>query len=156
VSRAVSVAPGIDWSFGLTLPFLVRFCPCRRTLVRGLSESAKVLLMPGNLPCPDEHVLKGFLLRKVPCADLEILARHVEQCHRCVGILQAMDPRDALLNTMQEPAVAVQEQLNPFTALLIARCCDLGLAPTAKADATQEMCDFLAPSQEPGEIGRLG
>src|SRR4051812_42784665 len=61
--------------------------------------------MPDTL-CPDQEVLHHFLLGQVAADEADQLAQHVEQCARCVQILQALHPSDPLLEAMQSPPVA--------------------------------------------------
>jgi hypothetical protein len=118
--------------------------------------------------CPDVHVLRRFLLGQLPTEEVERLAGHVEQCAHCVTILQHLQERDALLDALQTPpadplqlpagllerVVALPRPMSASRTVVSGGL--LAHLTETPADVTQELYDFLAPPQQPGELGRLG
>jgi WD40 repeat protein/serine/threonine protein kinase len=131
--------------------------------------------------CPDVAVLEQLALGAMPPAEVERLARHCEQCPRCVALLHNLPSKDTLIQIMASLRTPADEPLDPAAGALIDRLKRLpapvpeenatagptppppsaGETPTPEVlprptEATQELCAFLAPAQGPGELGRLG
>jgi serine/threonine protein kinase len=121
--------------------------------------------------CPEGPLLQQFLLGQLPTDEIENWAQHVEQCGRCVEKLAGFQINDGLVETMAAAAVAREEPPAQILDGLVKRLSALWsrLTPHATEDGqpetpqesssgslTPEPCDFLAPAQQPDEIGRLG
>jgi len=130
--------------------------------------------------CPDAQTLEQLRLGQLSLGDVEHLAQHLEQCERCaaaVGEIQADDTlvealrkRPTVLDRCEQDAVtgliaSLQKQL-PLPAVAFP-----GMVPGSETtqppvaagvqdapclSSTQEVYDFLAPAEGPGELGRLG
>lgn len=134
--------------------------------------------MHATTPCPDTQALQCLLLGRLPETDGELLYQHLEECDQCVQFARTFDADDLLLDTVRAQAERPQAE-NAAVAGLIQTLRRLGLPRTEAgpvpgpidqvtwdADTTPpfgevgatspDLCDFLAPAQEPGEVGRLG
>jgi hypothetical protein len=136
-------------------------------------------------PCPAPPELERFLLGQVAEAQAASIEEHLAQCGRCLETVHLLKAEDTLIEAMQRAAaLKAQEPEEAVLTNLIARFSRLaasGEAPAVTdtdasqaqdastgegtgqashapppADSTQEVYDFLAPPQGPGEIGRLG
>jgi serine/threonine protein kinase len=80
--------------------------------------------------CPDQEVLQRFLLGRLPPAEVERLAEHVERCPACIVALRTFEERDTLLEAMEQPlpppGPALQHDL---LAGLLSRLEHLGTVP---------------------------
>jgi serine/threonine protein kinase len=120
--------------------------------------------------CPDMASLDLLVSGEIPEGEIPALEKHLEECDRCFETFRSILGKDTLLNGLTGGRTGVQE--GPRKKLIdshMRRLCQLqgpaleatvGLSPAAPAnpplEATQEVYDFLAPPQGPGEIGRLG
>jgi serine/threonine protein kinase len=114
--------------------------------------------------------LQQFFLGRLSPEETESLAEHVASCAHCVVRLEQMQAEDVFVTSLQDPGMAQPEPPDEMVEHLIARAALLrpeesgsvtagrGVleAVTPPADTTKEVYDFLAPPQQPGEIGRLG
>ena len=129
--------------------------------------------MPIATDCPAPEVLQAFLLGRLADDQADRLAAHVEHCARCVTAAHAVQANDELLKDVIEavhtPTVPRDESTDALLENLMARLCQLaapsgdtrpsalpGSSDPADPDVTQEAYPFLAPAQQPDEIGRLG
>jgi WD40 repeat protein/serine/threonine protein kinase len=110
--------------------------------------------MPDVSSCPDVPVLEQFLLGQVPPDEAQWLARHVEECGRCVETLHNLQANDTLIESMRAAAAAATPPGGVWVDRVMAHARDLTGAPTPAGFG--EACDFLAPPQGPDELGRLG
>jgi WD40 repeat protein len=142
--------------------------------------------MPDTFPCPDRRIIERLVLDQLSDAEAELVEEHLAQCDRCNQTLEALKGEDTFLGALQAQAAAPPEPDEDEIEALIGRLKELRLSATAseatpaatlagpalpppprihagpplqapvQADATQELYEFLAPPQEPGELGRLG
>jgi serine/threonine protein kinase len=59
--------------------------------------------------CPDSAVLRRLVLGQLAEAEAEPLEEHLAQCNRCAEVLQALQPRDPLVDAIQEARGAAGE-----------------------------------------------
>jgi len=131
--------------------------------------------------CPDAQMLQRFLLGQNSADEADTLEQHLEQCERCLSVLHTLAGRDSVVEAIRSQSGA--EADNPAIRGLAERLKQLRpvdeattrtqahtseaatLPPRTQADApepqghgasSEEIYDFLAPGQEPGELGRLG
>jgi WD40 repeat protein len=126
--------------------------------------------VPKALDCPEPEVLQTFLLGQFAREEVDRLAAHVEHCAHCVETLHGLHCRDDLVDAIRAPVEPRDEAFTAVLETLIARLCELptprgenlptsgnrGQADGGEAEVTQDIYDFLAPAQQPDEIGRLG
>jgi WD40 repeat protein len=127
--------------------------------------------------CPDVQVLQQLLLGRMPPDEVERLAKHCEQCPKCIAVLHTLKADDTLVEALAAQKTNPDQPLEPGTSALIERLQRVrplgppreldvtvgdGDTPSASGpaeastDATHEGFAFLSPSQGPGEMGRLG
>jgi WD40 repeat protein len=138
----------------------------------------KEAAMPDISACPDDSVLQELALGRMRPAEVEILARHCEQCPRCVQVLQFLRAEDTLTEAMaaqstaQAPCcdAAVDSLIERLERLPLPVSVEVPMAATLVGGATPSgdaaagafvenipAKDIaLAPPQAPDEIGRLG
>jgi serine/threonine protein kinase/WD40 repeat protein len=118
--------------------------------------------------CPERQEYLQMLQGKLPRAEVERLAVHLEGCPRCADIIGSLQADDTMVEAARraEP-VAFAEEEGKVTRSLMDRLRNLrheaetthGNNP-ADAGVPQpvapEAYDFLAPPQAPDELGRLG
>jgi WD40 repeat protein len=140
--------------------------------------------MTASPPCPRPEDLQRLLLGHLSDAEAEHLEQHLGRCPHCVRAAQTLHPRDTLADTVSavgRDGAVPPDEIDPA---LLASLCRLGPpaangsdeataaetpsaqlsadtppppGPTARGtEKTQDLYDFLAPPQGPGEIGRLG
>jgi len=124
--------------------------------------------MPATSACPDANDLQEFAVGKLSDPQAEALARHLAQCPRCLETLHGLKVDDTLVEAVRSQARIARQPDHPVLKDLISRLSKLRAASpgvTASAEATQagnhgeddvQPIDFLAPSQGPDELGRLG
>jgi len=124
--------------------------------------------MPATSACSSATDLQQFAVGTLGVAQADALARHLGQCRHCLERLHGLNVDDPLLEAIRSQASDVQRPDHPVLKQLISQLTRLRAASagvTASAEATQagndgegdvEPFDFLAPSQGPGELGRLG
>jgi formylglycine-generating enzyme required for sulfatase activity len=126
-------------------------------------------MSPVAASCPDVSTLERFTLGQMTPDEVERLAGHCEGCESCIRRMQALGARDTLLEALSSATVVnrsggstVDRLIARLRALLPpaaqdATCAsDAGATPSPASDPSRELCDFLAPSQQPDELGRLG
>jgi serine/threonine protein kinase/WD40 repeat protein len=128
--------------------------------------------------CPDASILQQLALGKMSPADVEKLARHCEQCSRCIGVLHTLQVRDPLIDAMTARRPAADPSRDDAVNALIERLQGMpppapqpgdsistlagGAAPSSETAGGRPARnapapDFaLSPPQAPDEIGRLG
>ncbi|MBY0527712.1 MAG: protein kinase [Gemmataceae bacterium] len=126
--------------------------------------------------CPSRDELSAYLLGKLPDDASQRVAAHSGQCPSCQKALAMLDSvSDPLLVQLRQPRGNTTELSNLGPALKKAAAVGakalLAGGPLTQADAntsppdntlaprdnsSQEVTAMLAPSQGPGEIGRLG
>lgn len=115
--------------------------------------------------CPDVHVLQQLALGQVSLEEVERLARHVEACGACVGVLHTLRGDDTLTDSIK--AASAVEEVDPRIREVIARLTGKQQpspestdvfrgAPREPGIESVAPADFLAPAQAADEIGRLG
>jgi hypothetical protein len=125
-----------------------------------------------STPCPEREVLEQLLLGLLPDATAEPLEQHLLECRSCARAVQAVQTEDTLIAAMRGQTAACDRPERELVEELISRLMsrdgpslasatfvapgDLAPTPRPVSEAKQELYDFLAPPQEPGEIGRLG
>jgi serine/threonine protein kinase/WD40 repeat protein len=135
-------------------------------------KCSTVVKVPVAIACPDDQVLKQFLLGQATDPSAEQVEQHLDQCDRCVDTLHELQSEDTLIAALRQEQAAVQ--VDEQVEKVIDRMCTLrpaaavpeqaatpGGSPKTPAldpasDCGEEVYDFLAPPQGPGEIGRLG
>ncbi len=125
--------------------------------------------------CPDVPTLERFFLGQIAEPELGDLVGHLEGCSRCLATLQTLQPQDTLAQTAAslahytDPAAdaLVQRLMTmlrqrppspthaPTTATAPAQSTE-GMAPEGAEPAAEPDISFLAPAQQPDELGRLG
>ncbi|MBI1914365.1 MAG: protein kinase [Planctomycetes bacterium] len=132
------------------------------------------------ISCPDRDVLQRLMLGQVPEPEGEQLAQHLEQCSRCLAVVQALTAEDTLVEAARATATVTDSPEAPAIRGLIERIRQLGpitvvpveletqsalssvapatdaVNPGLSAAVTAVQYDFLTPAQGPAEIGRLG
>lgn len=121
--------------------------------------------MPTLSPCPSPEVLENLFLGEATLQDVDALEAHVLNCHQCAVALRALKDEDVLVAAMrgagnQPPAQASEaaEALIPWLKRLRPKDANETVALTVPGDPTASVVptfDFLAPPQQPGELGRL-
>ncbi|HTU19427.1 MAG TPA: serine/threonine-protein kinase [Gemmataceae bacterium] len=134
--------------------------------------------MPVVSACPDVSLLQQFALGRMSPQEVERLARHCEQCPRCLQVLHSLKAvdtlprslaaqgaaagqraRDAAVNALLErlkrlPAVA--SSMERTAAFAVAATSSGEVVAAAVVEKTLAGDISLAPPQSPDEIGRLG
>ena len=129
--------------------------------------------------CPDVSVLQQLALGAMPPQEVEHLARHCEQCPRCIQLLHSFKAEDTLIEAMAAQGTAPDQSRDAVVNALIQRLKSLpspalsssmemttplaGAATPSGQAAVAESIEntlasdvSLAPAQSPDEIGRLG
>jgi serine/threonine protein kinase len=134
--------------------------------------------------CPDRQQLELLLLGRMPDAEAERLEEHVSQCGDCLRTVRTLRVADTLVEAVRAGARVAGTPADEADEALMARLSRLGppaagpdggetvaepgeAPPSAdtppppgpsgrRPETTQELYDFLAPAQAPGELGRLG
>jgi eukaryotic-like serine/threonine-protein kinase len=140
--------------------------------------------MPALPSCPDLPALERLLLGQTPDPEAEALEIHVSGCARCTAALSRARAVDPLVEAIRprKPLVSEADRelvrgligrlkvLNPFAAARIDEVPTVDLRSAVPgvdtppppqhaagpAEKTQEVCRFLAPPEQEGELGRLG
>ncbi len=132
--------------------------------------------MPAASPCPKPEEMRRLLCSHVEPWEVECLTGHLEECPRCGEVLDRLLAGDGLVAALSVASISpAGETEGEAICRLMARL--RGLRPGEPArvpgaetpphrargsttgfdpPATAEARDFLAPPQEPDEIGRLG
>ena len=123
--------------------------------------------------CPDRSQLERFLRADLPDEDASGIEFHLESCDSCASSIHEISSEDPLMMGLRggppEPAErqvdALAERFCRILPDLLApgralETTDLDPAPLDPdgpgVGTTDEVFDFLAPAEGPGEIGRLG
>ena len=137
--------------------------------------------MPNIACCPERQELQQFALGQLAPADIERLERHLDDCGSCLTVLEQLASADSLVDTLrsrdetpvpcessivcklmarlqgQPPSAAVDATAEFATPTPLSETATLAPAAlTASAAADRGRFAFLAPPQQPDEIGRLG
>lgn len=128
--------------------------------------------------CPDTRTLEQLLLGTLPAEQFELLSDHLEKCSTCTRTAETLVPADEVTNALK--AVTILRGDEELLAQAIERGKQLGSqAPTVQPDVTvigsvaespaetraaegftvqsnSAELSFLAPPQQPDELGRLG
>ncbi|HEV3262983.1 MAG TPA: protein kinase [Gemmataceae bacterium] len=132
-------------------------------------------MMAVTFACPDVQVLQQLALGQMPPEEVERLAEHCERCERCIRVLHTLKAEDTLVEAMAAQRTTPDRPREAAVDVLIERlrqappaAPDAGLTTTSAdtplpplnarppAEQTQDVYDFLAPPEGPGETGRLG
>ncbi len=122
------------------------------------------------MPCPDRAQLDRFLRADLPEAEVLGVESHLELCDLCAASIHEISSQDPLLNALRDGAPESAEPVADALAERLCRALPGLLAPghppetvdgshashTRAIGDTEELFDFLAPPEGPGEIGRLG
>ncbi|MFO0951671.1 MAG: serine/threonine-protein kinase [Isosphaeraceae bacterium] len=123
--------------------------------------------------CPDRSQLERFLRADLPDDEAAGIETHVESCDACAASIHEISSQDPLLKDLEGgdsgatagPADALAERFcRVLPALLVPaqapETTDFDVDPASSVGPgtgpTDEIFDFLAPAEGPGEIGRLG
>jgi anti-sigma factor RsiW len=128
--------------------------------------------MGSKSPCPDSQGLQRYLLGQVNDPEAEQIERHLSECRRCLTAVASLPAEDHLVQAMHAQAAGRREPPSAVVAELMRRLSRLrppaaateapptspSLAPATitPGESVEDVYDFLAPAQEPGELGRLG
>ncbi len=132
--------------------------------------------MPTVLPCPRNDALERFLLGQVADEEASGIEHHLDECDQCRAALCAIEVDDPVVAAAQsartESMDGLPDELDRTRGENLERLIErlsslggtggnttaaLGLVSTpAETESTQEIYEFLAPPEAPGEIGRLG
>jgi WD40 repeat protein/serine/threonine protein kinase len=123
--------------------------------------------MASEKRCPPRDVLAKFVLGQLSPPEVEQWSLHVEKCPPCTATLHDLKAEDTVTTGLKDPGQARATRENPRVQELIVRLMGLkpgqegatagpGQSVSGAEGGKPEDCDFLAPAQAPGEIGRLG
>src|SRR6516225_2325522 len=108
--------------------------------------------------CLDVAALADYARGALPEAASEEAERHLLQCETCYGNVRRLDPSDVLIDTLRQSRTSSRMTTETHAALVdrvILDVCRLKPAPAAGGDDEPSLA-FLAPAQQPDELGRLG
>jgi hypothetical protein len=129
--------------------------------------------MAATARCPDRSQLHRFLRADLSDDDASDIDGHLERCDSCASSIHEISSDDPLVKSLQRGCSEPTERQVDAPAEGFCRglpgllapgpglgTTDIEPAPRA-ADGpgmavTEEIFDFLAPAEGPGEIGRLG
>jgi hypothetical protein len=131
--------------------------------------------MPENA-CPDPEQLEQMLLGKLPETEREAIGEHLQQCEPCTvaaDTVVAQDDLTAAIRARRIPSgdedvlseaiergkklgQKLETQVPEGTAIAGVQANPSATVTGLKVDAAAEQFDFLAPAEQPDEIGRLG
>jgi WD40 repeat protein/serine/threonine protein kinase len=121
--------------------------------------------------CPDVAVLQQLAMGRMPPHEVEYLAKHCEQCPRCIQALHTMKLDDTLIEAMAAQSTAphracadavhslierLKQMPSPVPAPELSATIGAESTPPASIETTQAGDISLAPPQAADEIGRLG
>jgi len=123
--------------------------------------------------CPDNETLKSLLLGKLTGSQLSQWEKHLLHCESCASKAETLDGRDALTEAIvsgnfpsgdEEVLSAAIEQAKLLASMLdTVRISDTDAghfsAPdsaSVQSEKSRYKLEFLAPAQQPDELGRLG
>ncbi len=126
--------------------------------------------MTQQATCPSKSDLEQFVGGRLAVARSEELATHFLHCERCLETVHNLNANDTLTESLRGQS-GTDVPGNPMLQELIRRLKTLPPASEEETMAapprsssrvandrsvTLDGCDFLAPAEGPGEIGRLG
>jgi serine/threonine protein kinase len=122
--------------------------------------------------CPDVSTLQRFTVGEMTPEEVEQLAGHCEGCEHCIRRMHALAARDDLLEALSVHSAVMNLPRHSTVDRLIARLKGIDLTasdpsegtnetgsdltPFRNSESGRELYDFLAASQQPDELGRLG
>jgi serine/threonine protein kinase len=108
--------------------------------------------------CLDAAILENYARGALPEAASEEAERHLLQCETCYVKVRRLNPSDVLMDTLRRSRTSSLMTNETHAALVhrvIIDVCRLKPAPAAGSD-DEPLLAFLAPAQQPDELGRLG
>jgi hypothetical protein len=129
--------------------------------------------MVATARCPDRSQLERFLRADLPDEDASEIDNHLAQCDSCAWSIHEISTEAPLIKALRgRPSDPTEWQVDALAdrfcrvlpGLLAPErafeATDLAPSPSDPdgpgAAMTEEVFDFLAPAEGPGEIGRLG
>jgi serine/threonine protein kinase/WD40 repeat protein len=121
--------------------------------------------------CPNAATYERLRLGQLASPEVERLAQHLEQCPTCATRVQGWKVEEVLMESLRIQTTPADRPEKEVVSGLIARLKRLPAtpgciqettvssataAPVPLGPVTEDLCNFLAPPQGPGEIGRLG
>jgi len=123
--------------------------------------------------CPDNETLKSLLLGKLTGSQLSQWEEHLLHCQSCAATAETLDGGDALTEAIvggnfpsgdEEVLHAAIEQAKRLSSALetvqidetLASDNSLSQASSFESQKSRYKLDFLAPAEQPDELGRLG
>ena len=130
--------------------------------------------------CPNEQTLQQFLIGKTPEVLSEALEEHLAECAECAAVAESLSDGDDLTEALARAAESHKDQTQEDAAVLQTAISQAkGLASlldtqgldragstfaidddpaisVSKELRSKHNLDFLAPAQQPDELGRLG
>jgi WD40 repeat protein/serine/threonine protein kinase len=112
--------------------------------------------MPSNLRCLDAETLTRLQRGEVTIQDVDTLGEHLIHCQRCAQAAGVLQGNDSLTVAIRAGAILTDETDRTRIDELIEEM--RGLASPGPEGGVESLptYDFLAPAQQPDEIGRLG
>src|SRR5258708_844228 len=114
-------------------------------------------------PCPEDNVLRRFMLGMIAGDDAESLDRHVETCEACGGRVASLPAEDDLVAAMRERSPIASETDCPLVHHLVDQVrglCPSGLTtpadPYSRTVTETEVYDFFERDGSPDCLGWLG
>jgi tetratricopeptide (TPR) repeat protein len=106
--------------------------------------------MSANVSCPSIEDLHRLQCGRLPAAEVEVLARHLEACGQCAEALQSLAGEDSLVGILSGDDTAEDAPVDQLIGRL------KGLLSGETTSTSARLAPVLAPPRGPGEIGRLG
>ena len=118
--------------------------------------------------CPDRSQLERFLRADLSDEDVSGIESHLEACDSCASSIHEISSEDPLMRDLRGATAGPADRQVDALAEQFCRVLPGLLAPGRTpettdlepdgpgAGMTEEVFDFLAPAEGPGEIGRLG
>jgi serine/threonine protein kinase len=109
----------------------------------------------GTIPCPDRAILAAYNTGNLSQHEIDLIARHLERCPRCLNDLQILDRRsgDPLLTSLRLPAR--REAFGPAEAThLLQRVETFCLSPLSLLGPQRPGAD--RPGTGPAPLGQIG
>jgi WD40 repeat protein/serine/threonine protein kinase len=121
--------------------------------------------MSTDSPCPTPQELHLFLLGDLDEEAVAAIGRHLAACANCRDALTSMPAEDALIQAVRAQSNNIVLPFQDSAEGLVRRLChlessassakDTAAGPPTSSDQVDEKYDFLAPAEQPGELGRL-
>ncbi len=121
--------------------------------------------MPQISCCPDAQTLENLVLGLVDASTVEALEQHVAQCAHCAETLGSLKGEDVLVAAMRRArerdiTTPLAESISPWLKRLRPDDVTTTFPPGSQAGPAEvgpsSRLEFLAPAQQPDELGRLG